>query len=174
MRFAKITLTTLLAITLVGPPSSGNAEPPRVLQGLTAQEAESTFPVEVSPAEKVPALSEKLLEAALSQEGITQDCTDLVQNALAAVGLTSRRDHGGFDYGVDDVAYTFGVEIHWSEARPGDIATVGPGNGGHVWIVLDPDTNTGVHGGWGGSTVIGDGGVPLSEHRVYRIPGYIS
>lgn len=174
MRFAKMALTTLLAITLVGPPSSGHAEPPRVLQGLTAQEAEITFPVEVSPAEKAPALSEKLLVAALSQEGVPQDCTDLVQNALAAVGLTTRRDQGGFDYGVDDVAYTFGVEVHWSEARAGDIATVGPGNGGHVWIVLDPASNVGVHGGWGNMTVVGDGGVPLSEHRVYRLPGYVS
>lgn len=172
MRFAKIALVALFVLALVGAPATVHAEPPRKLQRLEAADSTPSVPTGVSPVEKAPSRAEKLLEAALAQVGVPQDCTDLVQNSLAAIGLTTRRDAGGFDYGVDDVAYTFGHEVHWSEALPGDIATVGPGNGGHVWIVLDPASNVGVHGGWGDMTVVGDGGVPLSEHRVYRLPGY--
>lgn len=171
MRFLKITAVPLAVLLLVGAPSAGQADPPQ-LQSLTTADAEAVIPQGAPPLEKAPALGTALLAAALSQEGIIQDCTDLVQNSLAAIGLTTRRDAGGFDYGVDDVAYTFGYEVHWSEALPGDIATVGPGNGGHVWIVLDPASNVGVHGGWGNLTVVGNGGVPLSEHRVYRLPDY--
>lgn len=113
----------------------------------------------------------QLLNAALSQLGAFQDCTDLVQNSLAALGYTARRDQGGFDYGVQQLAQ-FGTPVHSSEALPGDIAITGPDNGGHVWIILDPATGEGVHGGWnGGDTVIGNGGVPISSHLIIRLNG---
>ena len=138
-------------------------------QTLTTALAEPEVDSELPLVEEVPSVGALLLDAALAQEGIPQDCTDLVQNALAAIRYTTRRDQGGFDFGVDDVAYTFGVQIPVSEAQPGDIATVGPGNGGHVWIILDPATNTGVHGGWEGMTVVGTGNMPLEAHTTYRV-----
>lgn len=118
-------------------------------QVITTALAEPEVVSEQPLAEETPSAGALLLAAALDQEGVPQDCTDLVQNALAAIGYTTRRDQGGFDYGVTDVASSFGVQIPISEAQPGDIATTGPNNGGHVWIILDPATNTGVHGGLG-------------------------
>lgn len=138
-------------------------------QILTTALAEPEVVSEQPLTEEAPSAGALLLAAALAQEGTPQDCTDLVQNALAAIGYTTRRDQGGFDYGVTDVATSFGAQIPVSEAQPGDIATTGPNNGGHVWIILDPATNTGVHGGWSGMTVIGNGGVPLEAHAVYRV-----
>jgi len=108
-----------------------------------------------------------LLAAAEAQEGIAQDCTDLVQNALAAIGKTTRRDQGGFDYGTIDFV-EFGYLVSASEAQPGDIAFRGPGNGGHVFIVKD-SSGLGVHGGWNGSTVIANDGMSLSSYSIVRV-----
>lgn len=129
---------------------------------------ETIAPLELAPV-PLPPERERLLNAALTQLGAFQDCTDLVQNSLAMLGYTTRRDQGGFDYGVQQLS-VFGTQIDPSEALPGDIAITGPDNGGHVWIILDPATGEGVHGGWnGGDTVVGNGGVPISAHAIYRI-----
>jgi hypothetical protein len=193
MYIAKIGIILTIAVVGIGPATSataGGLEPAKKQTLTTPQlepvifsevpEVEYITPVvevvaEVPTVEVIPLtasfLQDAFLQAALSQVGLGQDCTDLVQNALAAVGLTSRRDSGGFDYGVTDVAFTFATQIDPSQAMPGDIATTGPNNGGHVWVILDPVTNHGVHGGWGGTTVIGDGGVPIAAHAVYRLNG---
>lgn len=186
---------SVLVISLVGAglfpavaSASTNSFQQETLQTAVTPYGDPTVPVEVSHIEEIPSeapvgvqvifnkppvtgssLGASLLQAALSQVGINQDCTDLVQNSLAAIGLTLRRDQGGKDFGTDDVAYTFGTRIDPSDARPGDIATIGPGNGGHVWIILDPASNTGVHGNWLGTTAVGNAGVPISQHAVYRI-----
>lgn len=171
MRLAKITLVPLIALSLVSASSPSSATPRKLNQTLTAAVySEDPVPDGV-PVEKAPSKGDQLIQAALAQLGAAQDCTDLVQNSLATLGLTTRRDQGGFDYGVNNVAYEFGYEVHWSEARPGDIATRGPNNGGHVWIVLNPETGEGIHGGWNGTTVIAVEGVPLSSHAVYRLRG---
>lgn len=174
MRFIRLATVTLVVFGLLGG-SSSFAVPPipqkpnQTLTTTTYNEA-SFIPVGASQAVEAPLSREDLLQAALNQVGVSQDCTDLVQNALAALGYTERRDQGGFDYGVQSVAYTFAVQIPAHEALPGDIATIGPNNGGHVWIILDPATNTGVHGGWqGANTVVGDSGVPIAAHTVYRL-----
>lgn len=171
MRYTKLVIVALFVMVLLGAPSAGSATPRQPNQVIvTSEHGDPNVPDVVAPVTEAEPLSGKLLAAALSQVGVAQDCTDLVQNSLAAIGLTTRRDAGGFDYGVQNVASTFGYEIHWSEARPGDIATVGPNNGGHVWIVLDPSANTGVHGGWGGmNTRVANSGVPLAQHVVYRL-----
>lgn len=91
-----------------------------------------------------------IVSAALAQLGVAQDCTDLVQNSIAAVGLTSRRDQGGYDHGVGDFSrygqtteYVHGV----TELAPGDIL-VWPG--AHVAVYVGG--GQAVHGGWAGFT----------------------
>lgn len=193
------TLKSIVVISLVGvglfPAVASASTVETELQDVQVSNTlggDPAVPVEVSPAEQIPqtvsapsvsgptvsftqtsvpgsSLGSSLLQAALSQVGINQDCTDLVQNSLAAIGLTLRRDQGGKDFGTDDVAYTFGTRINPADARPGDIATIGPANGGHVWIILDPASNTGVHGNWLGTTAVGNAGVPISQHAVYRL-----
>lgn len=136
------------------------------------------IPIDVSRSEPVylqPTTGELIIEAAMSQLGVHQDCTDLVQNSLAMLGIVERRDAGGFDFGTGS-AIRVGYEIPASEARPGDIASIGPMDGGHVWIVLDPATNLGIHGGYeksivggDGRTVIGTDPIHLLEHTVVRL-----
>lgn len=98
--------------------------------------------------------SQGLLNAAFAQLGISQDCTDMVQNALAALGKTQRRDAGGYDHGVYDFV-RYGTQVSPAEAQPGDIM-IRPG---HVGIYAG--NGGGVHGGYLGSTV-------------YDKPGYVS
>ncbi|KAM9863077.1 NlpC/P60 family protein [Leucobacter sp. BZR 635] len=96
-----------------------------------------------------------LVAAALAQVGVSQDCTDLVQNALAGIGLVERRDAGGYDHGVNDfsrygatVSYEHGV----TALAPGDIL-VWPGNP-HVAVYAGG--GQAVHGGWSGGTTVVD------------------
>lgn len=178
MTYRKFVIVPLFVLcgVLIGPSVAGadsRLEPPVSQKFQTENYSDLQVPETIAPLEFAPEpptpMRIHLLNAALNQLGTFQDCTDLVQNSLASLGLTTRRDHGGFDYGVQQLS-VFGTQINPSEALPGDIAITGPDNGGHVWIILDPITNEGVHGGWnGGDTVIGNGGVPISVHAVYRV-----
>src|SRR5699024_6815931 len=91
----------------------------------------------------VGANSAALVRAMMDQLGIGQDCTDAVQNGLAAIGLTTRRDQGGYDYGPMGFG-EFGTPVDPSQAKPGDIMM----SGGHVAVYTgDGSTHSAVHGG---------------------------
>lgn len=93
-----------------------------------------------------------IVSAALAQLGVAQDCTDLVQNALAAVGITTRRDAGGYDHGVGDFA-RYGqttTYVHGeTELAPGDVLVW---NGAHAAVYVGG--GQAVHGGWAGFTTV--------------------
>ncbi|WP_201612819.1 NlpC/P60 family protein [Gulosibacter hominis] len=115
----------------------------------TADYEEASADAAAAPAPQqrtVPAGSHSaaLAAAAYNQVGITQDCTDAVQNALAEIGLTTRRDQGGYDMGVESFTQ-FGSPVSPDQAQPGDIMI---SYGYHVAIYLGD--NTAMHGGWNG------------------------
>ncbi|WP_052492568.1 NlpC/P60 family protein [Leucobacter komagatae] len=119
--------------------------------------AKSDEKVEAPAAPEVPAGSgaSGLVAAALAQVGVSQDCTDLVQNSLAAIGQTERRDAGGYDHGVNDfgrygatVSYVHGT----TALAPGDLL-VWPGLP-HVAVYIGG--GQAVHGGWSGGTTVVD------------------
>lgn len=92
--------------------------------------------------------------AALAQLGVSQDCTDLVQNSLAAMGKDTRRDQGGYDRGtgVGDWAGFGSVLGGGGSYAVGDIL-IWPGQ--HVAIYIGD--GKAVHGGWfGNQTVVHD------------------
>lgn len=99
------------------------------------------------PATNIPtdvASSNSITAAALAQLGAYQDCTDLVQNTFAALGLDTRRDQGGYDRGPWHRDYTqFGTTVTGTP-QPGDILIW---EGAHVAIALD--NVMAVHGGAG-------------------------
>lgn len=106
-----------------------------------------------------------VMAAALAQLGVAQDCTDLVQNSLAAVGVTKRRDQGGYDLGTGIWDYTgFGQQVSLDALAPGDVLIYGNASSGtHVAIYIG--NGQAVHGGYSNNTVIAshDGvGIPLT------------
>lgn len=105
-----------------------------------------------------------LVAAAYAQLGVAQDCTDLVQNALAAVGMTTSRLAGGPDLGVGSFA-SFGAVYGFdaSALAPGDIL-IWP-NAPHAAIYVGGGQV--VHGGWGYNTVLAG----LQNHGAY--PDYV-
>lgn len=90
-----------------------------------------------------------IVAAAYAQLGVGQDCTDLVQNSLAAVGLATRRDQGGYDHGPWSLA-SVGVPVTNGEWAPGDIL----GWPGYPHVAIYVGDGLAVHGGMGGSTVV--------------------
>lgn len=97
-----------------------------------------------------------IVDAALAQLGVMQDCTDLVQNSIAAIGLTQRRDQGGTDLGTGIWQYDhFGTRVDINALAPGDILIYGNASSGtHVAIYIG--NGQAVHGGWAGNnTAIG-------------------
>ena len=106
-----------------------------------------------------------LVAAALAQVGVSQDCTDLVQNALAAIGLTERRDQGGYDHGVSDF-YRYGTPVTDGNYAPGDIL-IWPG-APHVAVYIG--NGQAVHGGWqGNQTVVAGYASPSATPDVIRL-----
>lgn len=95
-----------------------------------------------------------VVTAALAQLGVRQDCTDLVQNSLAAVGLTQRRDRGGYDLGTGIWQYDkFGSRVSIDTLAPGDVLVYGNArSGAHVAIYIG--NGQAVHGGYSGNTVV--------------------
>lgn len=103
-----------------------------------------------------------IVDAALAQLGVLQDCTDLVQNSLAELGLVLRRDRGGYDHGTISLQQ-FGVPVTDGQWAPGDI--LGWPGSPHVAIYIGE--GLAVHGGMGGSTVI------ASATDYFGVPAYV-
>ena len=105
-----------------------------------------------------------IANAALAQLGWAQDCTDLVQNSLAAAGYTTSRLDGGYDMGVGSFA-AFGT-VYGFDANalaPGDLL-IWP-NAPHAAVYVGG--GQAVHGGWGNNTVLAG----LQNHGAY--PDYV-
>lgn len=90
-----------------------------------------------------------IVGVAHSELGAMQDCTDLVQNSLAGVGLAERRDQGGYDHGTISLS-SFGTPVTNGEWAPGDIL----GWPGYPHVAIYIGDGLAIHGGMGGSTVI--------------------
>ena len=88
-----------------------------------------------------------IYQAALSQVGITQDCTMLVTNALKSVGIS---------YHDWPVGYmSLGTTVSASEAQPGDLIYYADGGTGVAHIAVYAGNGQAVHGGWlGNQTVV--------------------
>ena len=114
-----------------------------------AADADAQQPEAEKPAVDIPSGegAAGLAAAARAQLGVSQDCTDAVQNALAAIGLTERRDQGGYDHGVGDF-YRYGTVVSSGDYAAGDILIYG----GHVAIYVG--NGQAVHGGWSGNNTM--------------------
>ncbi|WP_211879453.1 NlpC/P60 family protein [Pseudarthrobacter albicanus] len=82
--------------------------------------------------------------AAYAQIGVSQDCTALVTNALAAAGVNFHGWPAGY--------LSLGRTVSAAEAQPGDLAYYQNGGVGMAHIAVYVGNGMAVHGGWNGGT----------------------
>jgi cell wall-associated NlpC family hydrolase len=87
-----------------------------------------------------------IVSAAYAQLGVPQDCTMLVTNSLAAVGI---HFHG---WPADYIS--LGHIVPASEAQPGDLAYYANGGMGEAHIAVYVGNGMAVHGGWNGNSTV--------------------
>ncbi|WP_422935684.1 NlpC/P60 family protein [Sinomonas sp. P47F7] len=89
-------------------------------------------------------LGAAIAAAAYAQLGVHQDCTALVTNALAAVGIYYHGWPAGY--------LSLGRTVSAAEAQPGDLAYYQNGGMGMAHIAVYVGNGMAVHGGWNGNT----------------------
>ncbi len=139
-------LTTISSTSISVPAQLPSAEEqPVVVPAVVVQEAEAEGR-SASHRLDIPAGSgaQGIVNAAYAQLGVSQDCTDLVQNSLSAIGVVSARLNGGPDLGTSVGSWSqFGYLVTDGAYAPGDIL-IWPGY--HVAIYVG--NGMAVHGGW--------------------------
>ncbi|BCW34922.1 hypothetical protein StoSoilA2_09780 [Arthrobacter sp. StoSoilA2] len=152
---ATIAADSSVAISYERPVVKTEEAPAPVVQKAAAKEAPAaggtaTLAVNAdASAAKAPAASSGLgaaiAAAAYAQLGVTQDCTMLVTNSLAAVGIHFHDWPAGY--------LSLGRTVSAAEAQPGDLAYYANGGyGGMAHIAVYVGNGMAVHGGWNGST----------------------
>ncbi|MDD7836864.1 NlpC/P60 family protein [Paenarthrobacter sp. AB444] len=139
-------------VTTVEAPAPVVEEAPAKVEAKasTATAANATVAVNAAtPAPAAPAASSGLgaaiAAAAYAQLGVTQDCTMLVTNSLAAVGIHFHDWPAGY--------LSLGRTVSAAEAQPGDLAYYANGGlAGQAHIAVYVGNGMAVHGGWNGST----------------------
>ncbi len=87
-----------------------------------------------------------ILSAAYAQLGVSQDCTMLVTNALAAVGI----NYHGWPAGY----LSLGKTVSAAEAQPGDLLYYADGGAGVAHIAVYAGNGQAVHGGYNGNQTV--------------------
>lgn len=113
-----------------------------VAPAATAQTA-----VQAAPKVASSGLGAAIAAAAYAQLGVNQDCTMLVTNALAAVGIYYHGWPAGY--------MSLGHIVSAAAAQPGDLVYYQNGGMGMAHIAVYVGNGMAVHGGWeGGQTVL--------------------
>jgi cell wall-associated NlpC family hydrolase len=116
--------------------------------GTAATAASTGTATAASVATKAPAavsgMGASIAAAAYAQIGVSQDCTMLATNALAAVGV----HYHGWPAGY----LSLGRTVSAAEAQPGDLAYYQNGGMGMAHIAVYVGNGMAVHGGWNGGT----------------------
>jgi cell wall-associated NlpC family hydrolase len=113
---------------------------------VTAKVATAAAPA--APAAQVSASGKgaAILSAAYAQLGVTQDCTMLVTNALAAVGIHFHDWPAGY--------LSLGDTVPMSQAQPGDLLYYADGGSGMAHIAVYAGNGMAVHGGYNGNQTV--------------------
>lgn len=120
--------------------------------------APAPVPVPANPV--APVSGNAIVNAALAQLGVHQDCTALVSNALAAVGIHFHSAPAGY--------LSLGHVVPAAAAQPGDLVYYANGGMGMPHIAVYIGGGQAVHGGWNGGTTaiasVGVGSGPVYIH----------
>ena len=123
-------------------------EAPKPVVQVKEAAASTGTAVTASLATKAPVavsgMGASIAAAAYAQIGVSQDCTMLATNALAAVGI----NYHGWPAGY----LSLGRTVSAAEAQPGDLAYYQNGGMGMAHIAVYVGNGQAVHGGWNGGT----------------------
>lgn len=131
------------AVAVPAPEPEETTEATTTDASASASTSSASAPAPVAPTGNVQQTMLSYLSSMLGSYGM--DCTDYVQNALAAAGLTTARLDGGPDLGVSSFTQ-FGTAIPASQAQAGDIMIK---YGYHVGVYAGG--GQAYHGGWNGA-----------------------
>jgi cell wall-associated NlpC family hydrolase len=87
-----------------------------------------------------------ILSAAYAQLGVNQDCTMLVTNSLAAVGIHFHDWPAGY--------LSLGRTVSAAEAQPGDLIYYADGGAGVAHVAVYAGNGQAVHGGYNGNQTV--------------------
>jgi cell wall-associated NlpC family hydrolase len=108
----------------------------------------ATAPAAAAPAAPASASGKgaAILSAAYAQLGVVQDCTMLVTNSLAAVGINFHDWPAGY--------LSLGRTVSAAEAQPGDLIYYADGGSGMAHVAVYAGNGQAVHGGYNGNQTV--------------------
>ncbi len=155
--FEKPAVTTTPAPVVEAPEPEVEAEaevqeaapaPAPVTRTAAVAKVTATAPAAAAPAASAPASGKgaAILSAAYAQLGVMQDCTMLVTNSLAAVGINFHDWPAGY--------LSLGRTVSAAEAQPGDLIYYANGGSGMAHIAVYAGNGQAVHGGYNGNQTV--------------------
>jgi cell wall-associated NlpC family hydrolase len=146
--FEKPAVTTTPAPVVEEEPEVEEAPAPAV-QAAAAPKVTATVSTASAPAAPAASASGKgaaILSAAYAQLGVMQDCTMLVTNSLAAVGINFHDWPAGY--------LSLGRTVSAAEAQPGDLIYYADGGAGMAHVAVYAGNGQAVHGGYNGNQTV--------------------
>lgn len=153
--FEKTTVTTTPApVVELAPQSVSAPVAPATPEIIAPAPPAAALPVatpQAAPEAPAPAPSSSgkgatIASAALAQLGVSQDCTALATNSLAAAGI----QYHGWPAGY----LSLGSTVSAAAAQPGDLIYYPNGGMGRAHIAVYIGNGQAVHGGWNGGTTV--------------------
>lgn len=126
------------------PTASPTTKAPAAKASAPKHAATAPAPVAPAPVASASGNGAAIAAAAYAQLGVSQDCTMLVTNSLAAVGINFHGWPAGY--------FSLGRTISAAEAQPGDLTYYANGGAGLAHIAVYVGGGKAVHGGWSGNT----------------------
>lgn len=152
---APISAASTISISFEKPAITTEAAPVvEVQEAEPAPESEAAAPVTATVTASAPAAPKAsasgkgaaILSAAYAQLGVSQDCTMLVTNSLAAVGINFHDWPAGY--------LSLGRTVSAAEAQPGDLIYYADGGAGVAHIAVYAGNGQAVHGGYNGNQTV--------------------
>ncbi|TWD48459.1 cell wall-associated NlpC family hydrolase [Arthrobacter sp. AG367] len=113
---------------------------------VTAKVAAAAAPAAPGAQASASGKGAAILSAAYAQLGVMQDCTMLVTNSLAAVGIHFHDWPAGY--------LSLGRTVSAAEAQPGDLIYYADGGAGMAHIAVYAGNGMAVHGGYNGNQTV--------------------
>ncbi|RKO25967.1 hypothetical protein D7Z96_04225 [Pseudarthrobacter phenanthrenivorans] len=122
------------------------AAPAPAVQAAAAPKVTAKVSTASAPAASASGKGAAILSAAYAQLGVMQDCTMLVTNSLAAVGINFHDWPAGY--------LSLGRTVSAAEAQPGDLIYYADGGAGVAHIAVYAGNGQAVHGGYNGNQTV--------------------